>query len=650
MRQCMETRARGRRAGFIATALSVASVFGLTACAQMPDETGVAPIEPQPVAKASPLAVPIFADRLPEDEVIYFLLLDRFENGNPDNDTGGIPGGRLDHGFDPEAKGFFQGGDLEGLISRLDYLQEMGVTAIWLAPVFKNNPVQGPAGDESAGYHGYWITDFTTVDPHFGTIEDFRRFVDEAHRRGIKVYMDIITNHSADIIQYAECDGLDEPVPDVSKTGCDYRRIADYPWTTVGGPGGEPINEGFEGDDSRFLTQDNFDKLTDPRWAYTPYVPEKFKGVKVPEWLNDPIWYQNRGNSPWQGEGSEYGDFSGLDDIMLENPRVQQGMIDIYGDWIRRFKVDGFRIDTVKHVRWELWRTMSPEFLRIAAEEGVPHFHIFAEVYDFDPGYLARFTVEDGMPTTLDFGFQGAVRAYVAEGKPAEVLSQLFIRDGLYAGGRDGARRLPTFLGNHDMGRFSQFVYEANPEISDDEAFRRVRLAHAIMFLSRGVPTVYYGDEQGFVSDGGDQLARETLFPSRTAVYNDNDLIATDKTTADENFDTDHPLFVAFRDFAKLRMEHPALRRGRQVTRYADAEGGVFVMSRFDPETGVEYVIGFNAETRERRVNVTVDGASRRFDAILGLCQTGINATNSYTLTIPPLDAVMCRARAAAQD
>ena len=92
--------------------------------------------------------------RLPEDELIYFLLPDRFENGDTTNDRGGLKGNRLAHGYDPTHKGFYHGGDLTGLIKRLDYLQAMGITAIWLAPVFKNKPVQGPPGQDSSGYHG----------------------------------------------------------------------------------------------------------------------------------------------------------------------------------------------------------------------------------------------------------------------------------------------------------------------------------------------------------------------------------------------------------------------------------------------------------------------------------------------------------------
>ena len=123
------------------------------ACRRLP------PSHSRVACQAAPAAD--YRARLPEDEVIYFVLPDRFENGDPSNDRGGLQGDRLTTGFDPTSKGFFHGGDLKGLTARLDYIQGLGATAVWLAPVFKNKPVQGAPGQESAGYHGYWITDFT---------------------------------------------------------------------------------------------------------------------------------------------------------------------------------------------------------------------------------------------------------------------------------------------------------------------------------------------------------------------------------------------------------------------------------------------------------------------------------------------------------
>lgn len=194
----------------IALALSLA--LALPACARTP--------------AAIPTAAADFRARAPGDEVVYFVLPDRFENGDPGNDRGGLKGDRLVTGFDPSARGFYHGGDLKGLTARLDYIQGLGATAIWLGPIFKNKPVQGPPGQESAGYHGYWVTDFTAVDPHFGTEAGFRAFVEAAHARGMKVYMDIIANHTADVIQYREL---------APEGGYPYRSKADFPYSRRGG-------------------------------------------------------------------------------------------------------------------------------------------------------------------------------------------------------------------------------------------------------------------------------------------------------------------------------------------------------------------------------------------------------------------------------
>ena len=127
-------------------------------------------------------------------------MTDRFANGDTSNDTAGIAGDRLAHGFDPTDKGFYNGGDIAGLHANLDYIEGLGTTAIWLTPSFKNRPVQGTGANARAGYHGYWITDFTQIDPHLGTNAELEAFIDDAHAEGIKVYFDIITNHTADVI------------------------------------------------------------------------------------------------------------------------------------------------------------------------------------------------------------------------------------------------------------------------------------------------------------------------------------------------------------------------------------------------------------------------------------------------------------------
>jgi glycosidase len=582
---------------------------------------------------AAAAAAETYLDRSPEEEIVYFVLPDRFENGDPANDRGGLAGDRLRTGFDPAAKGFYHGGDLKGLTRRLDYIQGLGATAIWLGPIYRNKPVQGPPGRESAGYHGYWITDFTDVDPHFGTRADLKRLVDAAHQRGMKVYLDIITNHSADVIKYRECPAND----------CAYRGLADYPHSRRGGLAGEAINPGFEGIAKPAQRPDNFARLTRPDYAYTPYVPAAEAGVKKPAWLNDPIYYHNRGDTHWSGESATMGDFSGLDDLFTEHPRVVAGFIEIFGQWIDDFGVDGFRIDTAKHVNPEFWQAFVPAMIERAKARGIPNFHIFGEVYDPDPGMLARFTRVDSYPTVLDFAFQSAVTDVVAKGAGTERLARLFAADPLYANGEATARQLPTFLGNHDMGRFARFVREANPKASDEEVLKRVVLGHAILFLARGVPVVYYGDEQGFAGDGGDQDAREDMFPSRVAVYNDNRLVGASATTAQSNFDPQARLYRAIASLAAIRRSDPAISRGDQRVLASGDSPGLLALSRRAPSGGGETLALFNNSTAPVAANVAVGPGSERWVSVRGRCETRSAAPGTYRVEVPPLDYLVCR-------
>ena len=128
-----------------------------------------------------------------QNDLFYFVMPDRFANGSSANDSGGLSGTRSVTGFDPTDKGYYHGGDLAGLLGKLDYLEQMGVSAIWMTPMFKNKPVQGSGANESAGYHGYWTVDYSQIDPHFGSNAEMNALIDAAHARGIKVFFDIIT-------------------------------------------------------------------------------------------------------------------------------------------------------------------------------------------------------------------------------------------------------------------------------------------------------------------------------------------------------------------------------------------------------------------------------------------------------------------------
>lgn len=588
-------------------ALMTAAALALTALAASPA-----------AAQSTPEA---FRDRAPEDEVIYFLLPDRFANGDPSNDRGGLTGDRLTTGYDATDPGFYHGGDLRGLTGRLDYLQGLGVTAVWIAPIFANKAVQGPPGHESAAYHGYWITDFTRVDPHLGTNDDFRALVEAAHARGMKVYLDIVINHTADVIRYREC-----PADD-----CGYRWKGDYPYSRRGGLSGEAINEGFTG-----APGSDFSTLTRPDYAWTPYVPAGEEAVKAPAWLNDPAYYHNRGNSAWYGEARMDGDFAGLDDLFTEHPRVIQGFIDIYGAWIDDYGIDGYRIDTARHVNPEFWQAFVPAILERARAKGIPNFHIFGETYDFQSGTAAMHTVVDGLPTVLDFAYQRVVQNLVTGAGAPDAMGYLLMEDAIYAGGVQTARRLPTFTGNHDLARIGHLILKEKPDIPDAELLDRSALAHALVVLGRGVPVIYYGDEQGFTGDGDDRRARQDMFETRVPSYADDRRIGA----ASGPFDVEADMYRRIAEMTRARAADARLRHGRVAVRTADQTPGILALSRLDDDG--ETLVVFNTSTEAREVNVAVEAGSAQWRALIGQCPARSAAPGAVSLSVPALGYLVC--------
>ena len=554
------------------------------------------------------------------DETFYFVMADRFSNGDTANDTGGLTGDRLTTGFDPTSKAFYNGGDLRGMLAQIDYIRGLGTTSIWLTPSFKNKAVQLEDGP-SAGYHGYWITDFTQIDPHLGTNADLRALVDAAHARGMKVYFDIITNHTADVIGYQQ--GARRPY--VSKDAVPYRTAAGVPF-----------------DDRDYAGTGTFPPLSPTvSFPYTPVLDPSEQNLKVPAWLNDVTLYHNRGDTTFVGENSYYGDFFGLDDLFTEHPTVVQGMIDVYKTWIRDFSVDGFRIDTMKHVDDAFWQRFGPEVLEYARQQGKTEFFMFGEVFDATKSFTSQFTTRNRMQAVLDFPFQEAARNFASRGQPASQLQSFFAGDDWYTDADSNAYQLPTFLGNHDMGRIGHFVTADNPGAGDAEWVARDRLAHELMYFSRGNPVIYYGDEQGFTGPGGDQNARQTMFASRVPDYLDDDLLGTGATHAQDNFNPSHPLYATIGQLAALTKDHPALRDGAHQNRYA--AGSVYAFSRIDADDQREYIVALNNGEQAQTASIPTYVAKRNFHRVYGQGAEHVKSAGNatLTLTVPPLSAVV---------
>ncbi|CAL9398508.1 Glycogen debranching enzyme [Streptomyces sp. enrichment culture] len=601
-------------------ALAAATLTALAVPAAV--QASAAPRPPEPPSDRRLAAEPTRHDLTREQ--FYFVLPDRFANGDRGNDRGGLTGTRLATGYDRTDKGFYQGGDLKGLTQRLDYIKGLGTTAIWLAPIFKNQPVQGEGENASAGYHGYWITDFTQVDPHFGTNADLERLIDQAHAKGMKVFFDVITNHTADVVDYKE-------------KSYEYLSKGAFPYLTKDG---RPFDDADYADGKR-----PFPKTDPDSFPRTPVVPADKKNLKVPAWLNDPSMYHNRGDSTFAGESSTHGDFVGLDDLWTERPEVVEGMEKIYQRWVRDFGIDGFRIDTVKHVNTEFWTQWATALDEYAAERGRDDFFMFGEVYSSDTDITSHYVREGRLDATLDFPFQEAARQYASQGGSARKLAALFGDDHKYTTDKANAYESVNFLGNHDMGRFGAFLKQDNAGASDAELVKRYALANELMFLSRGNPVVYYGDEQGFTGPGGDKDARQTLFASKTADYLDDDQLGTDRTHAADAYDPAHPLYRQIAALAALRKAHPALADGIQIERYAAEGAGVYAFSRIDAKARTEYVVAVNNATEARTAELTTESAGTAFRPVHGEAKAVTSGGDKkITVTVPALSAVVLKA------
>ncbi|MFF8428171.1 pullulanase-type alpha-1,6-glucosidase [Streptomyces sp. NPDC016566] len=599
-----------RVAAVAVAALAAALVTPLAAHADTP---------PPPPSDARLAAQPARHDDTREQ--FYFVMPDRFANGDRSNDRGGLTGSRLSTGYDPTDKGFYQGGDLKGLTKRLDYIKNLGTTAIWMAPIFKNRPVQGTGSNASAGYHGYWITDFTQVDPHFGTNKDLQTLISKAHAKGMKVFFDVITNHTADVVDYKE-------------KSYDYLSKGAFPYLTEDG---RPFDDADYADGSRRFPAVDADSF--------PRTPKVTSRSKVPAWLNDPTMYHNRGDSTYAGESTTYGDFSGLDDLWTERPDVVHGMEKIYERWVKDFGVDGFRIDTVKHVDMDFWTQWATALDKYAAAHGRKNFFMFGEVYSADTSITSPYVTQGRLDATLDFPFQDAARSYASQGGSAQRLASVFGDDYKYTTDKANAYEQVTFLGNHDMGRIGYFLKQDNPKAGDAEILRKDRLANELMFLSRGNPVVYYGDEQGFTGSGGDKDARQTMFASKVADYLDDDEIGTDRTHASDAYDTKAPLYKEIAALSKLRKNNPALTDGVQTERYAADGAGVYAFTRTDAKTGAEYVVAFNNADSEKSATFATGSADMAYQGVYGTSGTvKSDADRKLAVTVPAGSAVVLKA------
>lgn len=523
----------------------------------------------------SQLAKPV-ARGAQSDESVYFVMTDRFENGDSSNDEAGLSGGRLVSGFEPTEPGWWHGGDFKGLTKRLGYIHEMGFTAIWITPPVKQRYFQGT----SAGYHGYWGIDFTTIDPHLGTEADFKEFVSSAHQMGMKVIIDVVANHTADVIYY-------------------------------------------KFNDTRYI-----DSSKPP---YKPLVASFSKNEKRPSWLNDLSNYHNRGDSTFSGPSMMDGDFYGLDDLFTEKPAVVKGWTDVWNSWITKFEIDGLRIDTFRHVNPEFWKAVIPAVLKTAKAKGKKDFPIFGEVADANPQILADFVQSGQTPSVLDFAFQKILASFLRFGSSGDGIAELFNSDDLYTTSNTSAYGLATFLGNHDMGRIGAQLLKAVPDGNSPDLLERAQLANAALFLLRGGPVLYYGDEKGMIGSGGDKLARQDMFPTQVEDWKTELRIGQPPIGNESSFETPNPLHRQVVALQEIIKENPALRTGTQKIR--STKNGELIVTRY--LNGQEYIVALNGSDEQRTMECAVGTVDGSWNSLYGAEVNAKEEGGKVSFTLP---------------
>jgi len=578
---------------------------------------------------------PIELDTQVEDwrnEVIYQVLVDRFDNGDFGNDQG-VRGDDLAR---------YQGGDWKGLENRLGYLDELGVTTVWISPVVKN--VDTDANFD--GYHGYWTQDFEATNPHFGDLVALRSLVDTAHQRDMKVVIDIVTNHVGQAFYY---DMNLNGVPDITLQGSndagEFRHYTEYDpdfdprgiqaFTSLGEAGPAPVVFQY-----------------DPATNHVPPEPAIFR---------DPAVYNRKGRTVNFDDPDQllHGDFpGGLKDIDTTRCDVKETFVDVYAGWIEKTNADGFRIDTIKHVEGEFWRYFTQRIRTRLAAQGKTNFLMFGEIFDGSDELIGSFTkkelpddaalqreqscVPDGQPITgdqLDSAFYfsqhfQAVRGVFQDAGPTDQIRSLWEQRATNWGTEamaDSTGLIPSevpinFLDNHDVARFLFWLRER------PESERRALLHNALAFLmtAQGIPCIYYGTEQE-LDGGNDPANRERMW--------------------DTGFDTAGETFLWTKRLIAIRGAYPSLRRGGLIVAYStpntgdEPDAGILAFERAGGDAGGSYaLVVFN--THQDHDSVTRNGdeamtvlappGTELVDALTGE-RVVVSGDGTLEVSIPPI-------------
>lgn len=563
------------------------------------------------------------------DEVLYFLLPDRFsdggEAGRPMLDRGNLSAARpAAFRFDHWAQGGgerWQGGTIRGITSKVDYLKNLGVTCLWVGPVFKQRR-------HLDTYHGYAIQDFLEVDPHFGTRQDLVDLVDAAHAKGLRVILDIIFNHSGHNWDYIAGENPPfRPWPSFYEKG---------PWLDASGQHTTTI---AGNDDGVFPVELRAD----------PYYTRAGKGSLGAGNVDDPNAEAKRTDFDGSFRDFNYDDPGALDDVVR-----------CFKYWIALSDCDGFRLDTLKHVSQQQGRNFCGAIKEFAQNLGKADFFLVGEVAGSDEdAQRYRDVLGRNLNATLDIGGSRRVLHEVAKGlsAPADYFNLVAAWDPTFGSHRNAGDMHVSILDDHDHVSGDKVRFS-----SDAASNHQVVAGVAIQLLALGIPCIYYGTEQSFAGPekalrdqflpdynaGPDKYLREAMFgPEHPRLSGAAGLQAGAAgldtalpgfgpfgTAGRHCFDPGSPAYVRIAGLLAARKAFPILRYGRQYLRPISNFGAPFAFppageliawSRvLDDEEALCVVNGHGTATRGGQVVVDASlnrGANAFFEVVASSAQ-----------------------------
>jgi glycosidase len=490
-----------------------------------------------------------------EDQVLYFLLIDRFSDGREKgyrDANGGVVTSGTTPPFSPTDAGNavateadaaawrgagtrFCGGTLRGLTSKLGYLRRLGATALWISPVFKQ------VAFDRGSYHGYGIQDFLDVDPRFGTADELRALVDAAHAQGIYVILDIILNHAGDVFAYeGDARPFWSPAP---QRVAGYRDASGAPTL----PFGAALAPGQGRPDGAVWPRE-----LQPAGTFT-------RQGKIRSWDYDPEFYD--------------GDFETLKDIALgsgfldpyaPSPALRT-LTEVYKYWIAFADLDGFRIDTVKHMQPGATRFFASAIHEFAQSLGKENFYLIGEITG-GRSFAFKRLEETGLSAALGVDDIPDKLEYLVKGwrNPTEYFD--LFRNSLLVGKESHTwfrDKVVTLFDDHDQVRKGNS--KARFCAGDPVYAQQVIPAIALEATTLGIPLIYYGTEQALDGEGGnDRYIRECLFGGDFGPF---------RSRGRHSFNEDHPVYREVARILAVRRRSLALRRGRQYLRQISGDG-----------------------------------------------------------------------------